>query len=86
MIIMAGCLLAVLTLLPRVRGADQGCQPRSGQAQATNKVVVHANPDECSFQFNPTGTLKFTSFCDIAKQALAAASVSYDNAAAPAAL
>jgi len=47
-------------------------------------VTVTADPDECSFQFNPTGTKKFTSSCDIAKQRLASASVSYDNVAAPA--
>ncbi|MDE1999976.1 MAG: MFS transporter, partial [Burkholderiales bacterium] len=34
---------------------------------------------ECSFQFNPTGTKKFTSSCDIAKQVLAGASVNYEN-------
>jgi hypothetical protein len=47
-------------------------------------VVVTADPQECSFQFNPTGTAKFTSSCDIAKQVLAGASVSYKNAKAPA--
>jgi hypothetical protein len=47
-------------------------------------VIVTADPAECSFQFNPTGTVKFTSSCDIAKQVLAGASVSYDNVAAPA--
>jgi hypothetical protein len=42
-------------------------------------VVVTSDPAECSFQFNPTGTLKFTSSCDIAKQVLASSSVSYEN-------
>ena len=46
--------------------------------------MVTADPAECSFQFNPTGTSKFTSSCDIAKQVLAGASVSYENAVAPA--
>jgi hypothetical protein len=46
--------------------------------------VVVADPAECSFQFNPTGTVKFTSSCDIAKQKLAASSVSYSNEIAPA--
>jgi hypothetical protein len=41
---------------------------------------VTADPSECSFQFNPTGTAKFTSSCDIAKQVLATRSVSYDTA------
>jgi hypothetical protein len=47
-------------------------------------VVIIADPGECSFQFNPTGTVKFTSSCDIAKQVLAGGSVSYDNQVAPA--
>jgi hypothetical protein len=46
--------------------------------------VVTADANECSFQFNPTGTVKFTSSCDIAKQVLAGASVSYENAPAAA--
>ena len=39
-------------------------------AQQKSKVVVTADANECSFQFNPTGTAKFTSSCDIAKQIL----------------
>jgi len=33
--------------------------------------------NECTFQFNPTGTAKFTSSCDIAKQVMASNSASY---------
>jgi hypothetical protein len=32
-----------------------------------NSPVVTADPADCQFQFNPTGTKKFTSSCDIAK-------------------
>jgi MFS family permease len=45
-------------------------------------IAVVANPADCSFQFNPTGTAHFTSSCDIAKQALAKAGLSYRNVAA----
>jgi MFS family permease len=83
-IIMAGCLLAVLTYFPVFTALTKAANPDLAAAQAANKVIVTANPSECSFQFNPTGTVKFTSSCDIAKQALASASVSYDNAEAPA--
>ena len=83
-IIMAGCLLAVVTYFPVFTALTKAANPDLAAAQAANKVVVTANPAECSFQFNPTGTVKFTSSCDIAKQALASASVSYDNAVAPA--
>ncbi len=84
MIIMLGCLLGVLTYFPVFGMLTEAANPDLAAAQAKNKVVVTADPAECSFQFNPTGVAKFTSSCDIAKQKLAASSVSYDNAAAPA--
>ena len=83
-IIMAGCLIACLTYFPVFKMLTEAANPDLAKAQATAKVVVTADPAECSFQFNPTGTKKFTSSCDIAKQKLAAASVSYDNLVAPA--
>jgi hypothetical protein len=46
-------------------------------AQTSTQVVVKVDPAECSFQFNPVGTAKFTSGCDIAKAALARGSVMY---------
>jgi MFS family permease len=82
-IIMAGCLIAALTYFPLFKALTETANPELAVAQAKNKVVVVADPGRCSFQFNPTGVAKFTSSCDIAKQALAAASVSYDNEAAP---
>ena len=83
-IIMAGCLLAALTYFPAFSALTQAANPDLATAQANNMVTVTADPKECSFQFNPTGTVRFTSSCDIAKQVLAGASVSYDNIAAPA--
>jgi MFS family permease len=80
-IIMLGCLLAVLTYFPVFEALTKAANPDLYAAQQKNKVVVTADAAECSFQFNPTGTVKFTSSCDIAKQVLAGASVSYENAA-----
>ena len=79
-IIMAGCLIAALTYFPLFKALTEAANPDLAKAQAANKVVVTADPKECSFQFNPTGTVKFTSSCDIAKQVLSSKSVSYDNA------
>ncbi|MBC7380201.1 MAG: MHS family MFS transporter [Burkholderiaceae bacterium] len=78
-IIMAGCLLAALTYFPVFTALTKAANPDLYAAQQKNKVVITADPGECSFQFNPTGTVKFTSSCDIAKQTLANASVSYEN-------
>ncbi len=83
-IILAGCLLAALTYFPVFEALTKAANPDLAAAQAANKVVVTADPAECSFQFNPTGTVKFTSSCDIAKQGLASRSVSYENAVAAA--
>ena len=83
-IIMAGCLIAALTYFPVFKALTEAANPDLAKAQASSKVVVTADPAECSFQFNPTGTKKFTSSCDIVKQKLAVASVSYDNVDAPA--
>ena len=83
-IILLGCLLAVFTYFPVFNALTKAANPDLAAAQAAAKVTVTADPAECSFQFNPTGTKKFTSSCDIAKQRLATASVSYDNVAAPA--
>ncbi|UUC94330.1 MULTISPECIES: MFS transporter [Comamonas] len=78
-IIMLGCILAVLTYFPVFKALTEAANPDLAAAQAKNKVVVVADPAECSFQFNPTGTTKFTSSCDVAKQVLAAGSVSYET-------
>ncbi len=78
-IILAGCLLAAATYFPLFKALTGAANPDLAAAQASAKVIVTADPKECSFQFNPTGTSKFTSSCDIAKQVLSAGSVSYDN-------
>ena len=83
-IIMLGCILAVLTYFPTFKALTEAANPDLAAAQAKNKVVIVADPAECSFQFNPTGTAKFTSSCDVAKQALANRSVSYESEDAPA--
>ena len=80
-IIMAGCLIAALTYFPLFSALTQAANPDLAAAQAKNKVTVTADPSECSFQFNPTGVVKFTSSCDVAKQVLAARAVSYENVA-----
>ena len=78
-IIMAGLLIAALTFFPIFKMLTEAANPDLAKAQAASKVTVTADPNECSFQFNPTGTAKFTSSCDVAKQVLAAGSVSYDT-------
>ncbi len=82
-IIMAGCLIAALTYFPLFKGLTHYANPQLEKALITAPVTVSADPAECSFQFNPVGTSKFTSSCDIAKSFLARNSVNYTNVAAP---
>jgi MFS family permease len=83
-IIMAGCLIAALTYFPLFKALTHYANPALETATAKAPIVVIANPSQCSFQFNPVGTAKFTSSCDIAKSALSRAGLNYENVAAPA--
>ncbi|BBE72444.1 MFS transporter [Oharaeibacter diazotrophicus] len=83
-IIMLGCLLSILTYFPLFHALTNAANPALAQAIATAPVKVVADPATCSFQFNPVGTSKFTTSCDIAKAFLAKNSVNYENEAAPA--
>jgi MFS family permease len=83
-IILAGCLLAVITYFPLFKALTNAVNPVLEQALEKSPVTVIADPNECSFQFNPTGTSSFTSSCDVAKSFLANNSVNYSNQPAPA--
>lgn len=83
-IILAGCLLAAVTYFPIFKGLTHYANPALELAQQQAPVTVTADPASCSFQFNPVGTAKFTSSCDMAKSFLARNSVNYSNQDAPA--
>ena len=78
-IIMAGLLLAALTYFPLFRAITHYANPALADAQERAPVMVIADPDDCSVQFNPVGTSKFTSPCDVAKAALVRRGVPYSN-------
>jgi len=83
-IILAGCLLAVLTYFPIFKALTVAANPQLAAATASSPVTVVADPADCAFQFDPVGKQVFASSCDLAKSALANAGVSYLNQAAPA--
>ncbi|RZK98049.1 MAG: MFS transporter [Methylobacterium sp.] len=76
-VILGGCLIAALTYFPLFEQLTANANPALYQAQSTVPVVVKTNPDDCSFQFNPVGTAKFTKACDVAKALLARSAVNY---------
>ena len=83
-IIMAGCLLAMLTYFPLFHALTRYANPALYLAQQSAPVTVFADPRTCSFQFDPIGKNAFDSTsCDIAKSFLAKASVAYSREDAP---
>jgi MFS family permease len=83
-IVLGGCLLAALTYIPIFEGITHYANPAIESATATSPVSVIADPNACTFQFDPVGKKKYIQSCDIAKAALAKAGVPYTNVAAPA--
>ena len=53
--------------------------PALAKAQQSKPVEVHAKSASCAFQFDPVGTRRFDSSCDIAKSLLASTGISYTN-------
>jgi len=83
-IIMAGLLLAMVTYFPLFKTLTWAGNPALAEAQQSIRATVTAAPGDCKFQFNPTGTAKFTTSCDIATSFLTRNSVPYDVVAGPA--
>jgi MFS family permease len=82
-IVLAGCLIAALTYIPIFEGITHFANPAIESAAASAPVTVIADPNACTFQFDPVGKKKFVQSCDIAKAALAKAGVPYNNESAP---
>jgi MFS family permease len=83
-IIMAGLLIAAVTYMPLFKALTSMANPALAEAQASIRATVTSDPADCKFQFNPTGTAKFTSSCDIATSFLTRNSVPYEVAPGPA--
>ena len=77
-IIMAGLALAILTYFPLFKAMTWAANPALATAQQNVRATVTVAPGDCKFQFNPVGTAKFTTSCDIATSFLARNSVPYD--------
>jgi predicted MFS family arabinose efflux permease len=78
-IVMAGCILAVLTYFPVFKALTHFANPALAEAVERAPVTVIAAPSDCSVQFDPVGRKTFTRSCDVAKSALARAGIPYEN-------
>jgi MFS family permease len=83
-LVLGGCALAALLLFPLFHLLSFAANPALVAAQRNAPVVVVADPQSCSFQFDPLNARKFDrTGCDIAHQFLSKAGVSYRNQSAP---
>jgi MFS family permease len=85
-IIMAGCLLAVVTYFPLFNALTTYANPKLQQAIQKSPVTVVSDQGHCNLILNLTGTSKFTTPCDLARTYLSNAGVNYDSVAQPGAV
>ena len=78
-IIMAGCLLAVVTYFPLFNALTTYANPKLQQAIQKSPVTVESDQANCNLILNLTGTAKFTSACDLARVYLSNAGINYDS-------
>ena len=77
-IIMAGCLLAIVTYFPLFNALTTYANPKLQTAIQKAPVTVEADAANCNLILNLTGTAKFTTACDLARVYLSNAGVNYD--------
>ncbi|MCO8575659.1 MFS transporter [Burkholderia multivorans] len=75
--LLIGFATTAVLLFPVFHGFEHFANPALASAQAAAPITVETDASRCSLLFNPLGNRRFTSSCDTAKQALAAAGVSY---------
>jgi hypothetical protein len=78
---LGGMLLALALYFPGSHLIAQAVNPALVAAQRATPVVVETDLATCSSQFDPTGTAKFTSACDLAKSHLITRGVAYSTRA-----
>jgi MFS family permease len=83
-VILFGIGLALLSVFPSFQFMARGANPALLQAMETTPVTVHADPATCSFQFDVLGRAKYTSGCDLARNALRGAGVGFKTVESPA--
>jgi MFS family permease len=69
-VMVGGMLLALVLYFPASHWIAQAANPALVAAQRATPVIVMTDPASCSLQFDPVGTAKFDSACDIAKSTL----------------
>jgi MFS family permease len=78
-VMVGGMALALVAYIPGYHSIADAVNPALVAAQAKTPVVVETDPASCSVQFDPVGTRRFDTACDIAKSQLASTGIGYDD-------
>ncbi len=78
-VMLAGMLLALALYFPGSHLIAQAANPALVAAQRATPVIVETDPANCAVQFDPTGTAKFETACDIAKSTLVSKGIAYST-------
>ena len=76
-VMIGGMLLALLLYFPASHWIAAAANPQLIEAQQNTPIFVETDPATCSVQFDPVGTAKFVSACDIAKSTLVTRGISF---------
>jgi MFS family permease len=76
-VMIGGMLLALVLYFPASHWIAKAANPQLIEAEQQTPLFVDTNPATCSVQFDPVGTAKFVSACDIAKSALVTKGISF---------
>ncbi len=76
-VMLGGMLLALVLYFPASHWIADAANPALIEAQQNTPIFVVTNPATCSIQFDPVGTAKFSSPCDIAKSILVTKGVNF---------
>jgi MFS family permease len=82
-VMVGGMALALVLYFPGSHWIARAANPALVEAQAATPVIVETDPRTCSVQFDPVGTAKFTSPCDIAKSVLVTKGISFVTRTSP---
>ena len=78
-VMVGGMLLALVMYFPASHWIAGAANPALVYAQNSTPVFVATDPNTCSVQFDPVGTAKFVSACDIAKSILVTRGISFQT-------
>src|SRR5207253_8302570 len=80
-VMVGGMLLALVLYFPASHWIAAAANPQLIEAQSNTPVILTTDPSTCSVQFDPVGTAKFVSPCDIAKSTLVTKGISFTTRA-----